>query len=43
MFQWVGGSVDWLVVGLAIAALLIIGVFVLCLRGRNADPNRRSC
>jgi Gpi18-like mannosyltransferase len=34
MFQWVGGSVAWSVLGLAIAALLIIDVFVLCLRRR---------
>jgi len=34
MFQWVGGSVAWLVLGLAIAAMLIIGIGLLCWRRR---------
>ena len=34
MFQWVGGSVAWLVLGLAIAALLIVGMGALCWRRR---------
>ncbi len=34
MFQWVGGSVGWLVLGLVIAAALLVGLAFLAWRGR---------
>lgn len=34
MFQWVGGSVAWLVFGLVVAAALLAGLLVLCWRRR---------
>ncbi|WP_420122944.1 glycosyltransferase 87 family protein [Nakamurella sp.] len=34
MFQWVGGSVAWLVLGLVIAAILLVGLAVVAWRHR---------
>lgn len=34
MFQWVGGSVGWLMVGLVTAAVLLLGLALLAWRGR---------
>ncbi len=37
MFQWVGGSVAWLVFGLVVAAAVLVGLLLLCWRRRPLD------
>ena len=42
-FQWVGGSSTWLVLGLAVAALLIVGMARWRWRRRPLTGRRSSC